>query len=468
MVPWIYPFIIFILSSALLSGLAFYGWRSGLLIARKAFSLLMLSFAIYFFGGAMELIFPGLPGKLFWNNFAYIGIVSVGPCWLALALLYSGKQRFLNKGTILLLFLIPLTTLILKYTDGFFHLVYKTVDIDMQSPFPIVVFTRGYWYWVQIIFTNACALIGSILVIIVFFQSAAIYRKQAGIMLIATLVPWAAFIIYLSFHFLHGVDFIPILLAIDGPLYALGLIRYRLFDSAPLTWKNVLDTITNHMIILNNDGRIVDFNPGSQKLFKELNKKSIGTPFGNIASGFPEIQKLIESPDRFQTDIRIDSPDGTRLLRSQVFYIRDHTDQITGKTIVINDTIVKYKKNYYDRESLTRDFNEIEKIMEKEKLYLNPELTLPGLADQLKIPRNRLSYILNEYRKQKFYDFLNTYRIGEAKRLMTTDLYAGNILRIAFESGFNSKTTFYTAFKKITGTTPLEFLSSLKNKPGRD
>ena len=96
--------------------------------------------------------------------------------------------------------------------------------------------------------------------------------------------------------------------------------------------------------------------------------------------------------------------------------------------------------------------------MEQEKLYQETELTLRQLAAKLGAPVYQVSQALNDGMKKNFYDLINGYRVEEAKRLL---LDAGNrnytILSIAFEAGFNSKTTFNTVFKKFTGLTPTEF-----------
>ncbi|MGA2142345.1 MAG: AraC family transcriptional regulator, partial [Brevinematales bacterium] len=177
--------------------------------------------------------------------------------------------------------------------------------------------------------------------------------------------------------------------------------------------------------------------------------------------GLPEILKLTSSPDRSQSEWRIETETGFRLLRTQVFFIRDHQGNINGKTLVINETFVKSVKYYSGRQDLLNDLEKIENIMDKEKPYLDPEFTLQDLADMADIPRNRLSWILNKQKKQSFYDFLNLYRINEAKRLMITGEFS-NILKIAYNSGFKSKSTFYSSFKRITTKTPSEYLSGLK------
>ncbi len=96
--------------------------------------------------------------------------------------------------------------------------------------------------------------------------------------------------------------------------------------------------------------------------------------------------------------------------------------------------------------------------MEEGKLFLKTELTLQDIADQLNIPAYQVSQAINEGLKKTFYDLVNGYRVEEAKRLLVDPKRRNNkMLAVAFDAGFNSKTTFNTVFKKFTGFTPTDF-----------
>lgn len=92
------------------------------------------------------------------------------------------------------------------------------------------------------------------------------------------------------------------------------------------------------------------------------------------------------------------------------------------------------------------------------KTYLKNDISIQSLADELEIPKYQLSFTINKQWNKKFNDFINSYRIEHAIRLMNEPknkeitMYA-----VAFESGFNSESTFYSVFKKETGKTPKEF-----------
>lgn len=107
------------------------------------------------------------------------------------------------------------------------------------------------------------------------------------------------------------------------------------------------------------------------------------------------------------------------------------------------------------------------KSMENEKPYLNENLTLKELANKLETTPNNLSQIINEKFNKNFYEFINEYRINEVKSLLSDPKYSHySILGIAFECGFNSKSTFNSVFKQLTGKTPTEFKKSDFDLPG--
>jgi AraC-like DNA-binding protein len=96
--------------------------------------------------------------------------------------------------------------------------------------------------------------------------------------------------------------------------------------------------------------------------------------------------------------------------------------------------------------------------METRRPWLDPDLTLEQLALQLKLRPKLLSQAINEGLGQNFFEFINRYRIGEAKRLLTNPVDKKiTVLEVLYQVGFNSKSSFNTVFKKQTGLTPSEF-----------
>lgn len=120
--------------------------------------------------------------------------------------------------------------------------------------------------------------------------------------------------------------------------------------------------------------------------------------------------------------------------------------------------VKKYESKPSGIESINELSLELEKIMVEKKPYLNPRLTLSELAEISGINSHLLSRIINEKHQKNFFAYINSYRIEEFKKIVQKQENKNlTLLAIAYESGFNSKTTFNTAFKKITNQTPKEY-----------
>jgi AraC-like DNA-binding protein len=102
----------------------------------------------------------------------------------------------------------------------------------------------------------------------------------------------------------------------------------------------------------------------------------------------------------------------------------------------------------------------LQKVMQHDRLYLNPELTLNEIVKATGIPQKIISAVLNQHAGKSFNEFVNEYRVEEVKRRL---LYSRpehlTITGIAFECGFNSQATFQRTFKQFTGHSPTEFLA---------
>lgn len=99
--------------------------------------------------------------------------------------------------------------------------------------------------------------------------------------------------------------------------------------------------------------------------------------------------------------------------------------------------------------------------VETEQPFLDPELTLASLSDRLAMTPREVSELLNGALGVHFFDFVNRYRIAHAQRLLV-ELPQCSVLQILLESGFNSKSSFNTAFKKQVGLTPSTFRAKAK------
>ena len=103
--------------------------------------------------------------------------------------------------------------------------------------------------------------------------------------------------------------------------------------------------------------------------------------------------------------------------------------------------------------------------MNEKRVYLDPKLTIDSLAENLNTNRTYISKVVNEAFNMNFNNFINSYRVKEAVRILSDKEYHNYTLEnIATLAGFNNKTTFNTTFKKYTGITPSFFRDNLDEK----
>jgi len=133
-------------------------------------------------------------------------------------------------------------------------------------------------------------------------------------------------------------------------------------------------------------------------------------------------------------------------------------EKLREELISINDDseTEELKRKLISDEELVRIKVQLEELMNSQKPYLESELNLIKLSELLSISTHHLSYVINTGFQKNFFQYVNEYRIEHAKKLLKNNTKL-SILGIAYESGFNSKTSFNTTFKKFTDQTPSEF-----------
>lgn len=122
----------------------------------------------------------------------------------------------------------------------------------------------------------------------------------------------------------------------------------------------------------------------------------------------------------------------------------------------------KYKTNRLTEEECKELHKKLVAYVEKEKPYINPDLKMGDLASALDTSSHSLSYLLNQYLNQSYYDFINEYRVTQFKKMVADSQYSRYTLTALAElCGFSSRASFFRSFKKSTGVTPNEYIRSI-------
>jgi AraC-like DNA-binding protein len=132
------------------------------------------------------------------------------------------------------------------------------------------------------------------------------------------------------------------------------------------------------------------------------------------------------------------------------------------KEIEVQSGKIKYEKSIISADDLSAIQNKLVVLMQTEKSYTDPELTLSDLAQKVNVHPNTLSQVINSVEQKNFYEFINHLRVEEFKKLIAIPHNQKfTLLSLAFESGYNSKTAFNRNFKKNTGHSPSDYLKQM-------
>lgn len=137
------------------------------------------------------------------------------------------------------------------------------------------------------------------------------------------------------------------------------------------------------------------------------------------------------------------------------------TEQLSAKAVAITPS----KKKQTPPDKSSEQWIRLETLISEERPYLEPSLTLAQLANRAQLTPRHLSKLISSCEDCNFFDYINNYRVEQAKKLLSATDHTLSVTDIAIESGFNSRSPFYAQFKKRTGITPSEFRA--RNKPLR-
>ncbi len=125
------------------------------------------------------------------------------------------------------------------------------------------------------------------------------------------------------------------------------------------------------------------------------------------------------------------------------------------------EKLIGYKNSLLSPETKELIQKKIIDYFEQEKAYLNPDLNMDLLSEAIDYPKYQITEVLNTEIGMNFFRFVNSYRIEAVKKMLTEPHLKYSIEAIGYECGFNSKSSFYTVFKKMTGLTPVSYRKSV-------
>ena len=305
----------------------------------RAFGFAMLAVFTWSMAYAGELSSLKLEGMLFWLSLEYLGVAPLTVLFLLLALIYSGREKFVTTRNIILLFIVPTIIIALVATNQFHHFVYSAVGVDEQGPFPMLALTRGPGYWINIVYSYSALILGVILLSTRLSHPRLVYRKQVIAVLCGLLVPWVLNVLYQMFNIvpLHHLDLTPFGFMVTGFVIAWAMYRYQLFNMVPIARGRVLETMLDGMIVLDSQDRVVDVNKSAERILGWTDS-AVGKPAGAMLARWPDLLELSKSGGTRPVELaRIDQKDISKYYEVSTTDILSDRGNILGKVVLLHD-----------------------------------------------------------------------------------------------------------------------------------
>lgn len=259
---------------------------------RYFFALNCLSIAIYCFAAAFGLTASNIQEIKFWNVVQYIGMPFSPPLGLLFIMHYLGMK--ITKRRVILFLTIPLISFIMVATNDLHHFHYKEFTVHPELGAPYTIIEIGAWYLVHGMYTFGCMFVAFLLVILRWKETAKMYRPQMLALAFGELVPMVTAFIYLIGVTPPGFDPVPMVLWLTSILYLWAISTTRLFTVMPIAKDAIFNSISDGVLVLDEEHHLIEFNEASNRMFPQLRKTMVGLDFDEIwlevTGGFNEFQ----------------------------------------------------------------------------------------------------------------------------------------------------------------------------------
>jgi len=304
-------------------------------------AVLLFTVAEWSFASGLEAAVVGIPSKIFWSKIEYLGAVSAPTIFFIFVQEYIRKDSWLKGRFLILLSIVPLAGFIAA-TTGWRNLIWNSfTPISNQNN--TILYGHGIGYFILIAYDYLIISVGIVILVKAWLQAKSPYRSQVGILLLASLFPFAGGIIY-SFvpNFLPGLDLTPVTFSVSGLVIAFDILQFRLLDIAPIAREILVDNMEEGVLVLSTQNRILDINLVAQNMLGAISQKVLGQPADEVLKFWPSLSNYLQENNKVDTELRLDT-DPSRHLHLHISPLFNKRGNLIGKLLVFHDVSQRYR-----------------------------------------------------------------------------------------------------------------------------
>ncbi len=335
------PYIIPLIIAAGVSGLvAIYSWtRRSTSGSAAALAIMGAVITEWSLGYALEIAGADLPTKLIWGKSQYVAIVLTPLIWLIFAYNHANRGKTLSPRTIVLLAIEPLITLILALTTDTHHLIWRDISIQQTGSFSALHLSYGPWFWVHWVYSYVLLMSGTVIVLRLVWSRQGLYRRQAVALLVAVLAPWVGNFLYtFKLSPVPSLDLTPFGFTLSVAALAWALFGYQLIRIAPIARDMVVEEMVDGMIVIDDQGQVVDINQSAQQMIGLAGLEVIGKSAAEVFKPWPDLVQKYSQVREARDEISIGEGKDRRWFELRLSPFYDRGQHYVGRVIILQDT----------------------------------------------------------------------------------------------------------------------------------
>ena len=347
------PYILTMLVAVAVSlGLAAYAWRRRGVPGTTIFIWLNVATAVWVAGHVLALTSDDVEVAVNWARIEFLGSASVPPLWLAFILNYTGHRPWLQRVWPWLV-LPALITLGLVATNEIHRLIWVRFDANPPGSLPILTPVYGAGFWLHTALLFLWLLVGTALIGSRLLEARYLYRRQAAAILVAVLAPWIGNALFLM-ELIPGprLDPTPFAFTVSSLALAWALVSYRLFDLVPVARSAVVDNMSDGVLVLDSEDRIMDLNPAALRIIGLRPASTIGQPAAQALRAQPDLMARTRDSGEARTEITLPREGQLHYFDVRITPLPTGAAQEVGRLVVLRD-ITRQKR----AEQHIRDLN---------------------------------------------------------------------------------------------------------------
>jgi hypothetical protein len=151
----------------------------------KTFIWSMIAVSWWLFCAIIENISNNYSLSVIWMKLSYLGVTAVPVIWMVFSFQYTDREKWITRGRMALLFLVPVITLLVVSTDSVHHLMWNSIALDTNTYPSSLKVSHGFWFWIHAAYSYTLLFVGSLNLLNLFLKKSGIFRRQMGLLLLA-------------------------------------------------------------------------------------------------------------------------------------------------------------------------------------------------------------------------------------------------------------------------------------------